>query len=93
MVQLLKKTKLVLTDSGGLQKEAFFFKTPCITLRDQTEWVELVENGYNVLVSADATALVEKVDEMLEKPLDFGRDLYGDGRAAERILEHLKASV
>ena len=53
MIALLKRCSIVLTDSGGLQKEAFFFSSPCVTLRDQTEWVELVENGFNMLAGAN----------------------------------------
>lgn len=93
MVELLKKCRLVLTDSGGLQKEAFFFGNPCITLRDQTEWVELVERGFNVLVGAKASEILTAFQDMTSKQLDFNADLYGDGRAAQNILNHLKNAL
>lgn len=86
MVELLKHAKLVMTDSGGLQKEAFFFKKPCITLRDETEWVELVETGANLLVGADHARIIEGYREMLVKSVDFPEELYGGGRAAASII-------
>lgn len=91
MIELLKHCSLVLTDSGGLQKEAFFFGKNCVTLRDQTEWVELVEQGYNVLAQANAVDILAKVEEMRFRKNDFSRDLYGDGKAAESIVRYLVA--
>jgi UDP-GlcNAc3NAcA epimerase len=88
MINLLQKCDLVMTDSGGLQKEAFFFKKHCVTLRDQTEWVELLENGFNTLAGADKTLIVESVENMLNKTSDFDKDLYGKGMAAQRITEY-----
>jgi UDP-GlcNAc3NAcA epimerase len=84
---------LILTDSGGLQKEAFFFKKPCITMRDQTEWVELVENGFNVLASPNQESMLAAFDTMTTKSIDYDMDLYGDGNAAGFILKHLKRRI
>ena len=64
MIYLLKTCSLVMTDSGGLQKEAFFFEKPCVTLRDETEWVELVENGFNKIVGADEDIIISGYQEM-----------------------------
>lgn len=89
MIGMLKNCTAVITDSGGLQKEAFFFKKPCITMRDQTEWVELVDNGYNVLVGADKEKLVEAASNFSED-LDFDNALYGHGDAGEQIAKSLK---
>ncbi len=89
MVYLLQNCKLVMTDSGGLQKEAFFFAKPCITLRDETEWVELVENGFNTVVGADKEKIV-KAFENQDYNIDFGVDLYGNGRASSVIVKALK---
>ncbi len=86
MIELLKNCKLVMTDSGGLQKEAFFFEKNCVTMRDQTEWVELIENGFNVLAAANAQDLYTKYKMMTEKVNDFNVDLYGGGTAASNIL-------
>lgn len=77
----------ILTDSGGVQKEAFFFKKPCITMRDTTEWVELVDSGWNTLTGAD----VEKIISALKNtkiPQSYP-ELYGDGNTAEKIMETL----
>jgi len=93
MIELLKQASVVLTDSGGLQKEAFFFKTPCVTIRDQTEWVELVDHGFNILASAHADDILEKCRAMRSKHLNFGIDLYGSGHAAEDIIAHLKSRL
>lgn len=87
MIELLKNCSLVLTDSGGLQKEAFFFKKNCVTMRDQTEWVELIENKVNVLVGADKNLLVQEAKKMLAQSSDFSIDLYGNGKASATIVE------
>jgi UDP-N-acetylglucosamine 2-epimerase len=87
MIMLLKHCKLVITDSGGVQKEAFFFGKHCITLREQTEWVELVENRYNILVGSDSGKLKSAFDLFSTKSSDFGLDLYGKGEAAERAAK------
>ncbi len=81
---------MVMTDSGGLQKEAFFFKKPCITMRDETEWVELVEHGFNSLAGAEAENMYHAYRANIEKDLDFNIELYGDGKAGERIVDFLK---
>jgi UDP-GlcNAc3NAcA epimerase len=87
MLWLIDNCDLVMTDSGGLQKEAFFFEKPCITLRDETEWVEL---GVNVLVGADKTKITEAFSNSREfnvKSLDMC--LYGTGKACENIVNNL----
>ncbi|MCW8941117.1 MAG: UDP-N-acetyl glucosamine 2-epimerase, partial [Flavobacteriales bacterium] len=89
MIELLKKCALVMTDSGGLQKEAFFFKKNCVTMREQTEWVELVENKVNVLVGSDTKKIIAGVEQMLGQKADFTIDLYGKGKACENIVREL----
>ena len=88
MVYLIKKSKLVMTDSGGLQKEAFFFKKPCITLRDETEWVELVNGGFNTLVGANEQLII-KAFEKQNYDIDFNINLYGNGTASEFIFKSI----
>ena len=78
-----------MTDSGGLQKEAFFFKKPCITMRDETEWVELVEHGVNSLTGAEAENIYDAFKTAIETDLNFNIELYGDGKAGERIVDFL----
>lgn len=86
MMWLLEHCCLVLTDSGGLQKEAFFFAKPCVTLRAETEWVELLEHGVNRL--ADTKELIlESVFEMLQESMDFSVNLYGGGKACDNIIK------
>lgn len=89
MLQLLKHCQLVMTDSGGLQKEAFFFRKNCVTMRDQTEWRELVENNLNIIAGADKQRIIDGVDKMLHQKSDFDIDLFGNGKAAEVIFEHI----
>ncbi|MEI6554427.1 MAG: UDP-N-acetylglucosamine 2-epimerase (non-hydrolyzing) [Paludibacter sp.] len=90
MIMLLKNCELVITDSGGVQKEAFFFGKHCITLREQTEWVELVENGFNRIVGSDAGKLADAFEFFKTKKSDFSIDLYGKGQAAKVIAETLQ---
>ncbi|HEX8054104.1 MAG TPA: UDP-N-acetylglucosamine 2-epimerase (non-hydrolyzing) [Thermoleophilaceae bacterium] len=80
--------RAVVTDSGGLQKEAYLVEVPCVTLRDTTEWVETVETGWNVLVDLDAAAAQAALDR--PPPADHP-DLYGGGRAGERIRDVIDA--
>lgn len=89
MIRLLQNCRLVLTDSGGLQKEAFFFRKPCVTMRDETEWVELTEAGANRLAGADTDKIITAVAAMLPVTIDDPQQLYGGGHAAQRIIEHL----
>ena len=88
MVWMINNCDLIMTDSGGLQKEAFFFEKPCITLRDETEWVELVENGFNVLVGADKEKILETYRTQKFND-DFDIDLYGMGKASQKIIQKL----
>jgi UDP-GlcNAc3NAcA epimerase len=92
MVQLLSHAKFVLTDSGGVQKEAYFFNKYCITLRDETEWVELVDNGYNQLVGASSENIFKAVEAVSNKEFVKSNELYGGGNAAERICKEIRLS-
>lgn len=88
MVWLIDNCDMVITDSGGLQKEAFFFEKPCITLRDETEWVELIENRFNVLAGANKKKILD-LYENFEFSDGFNVDLYGNGMASQHILQEL----
>ena len=88
MIALEKNAAVVLTDSGGVQKEAFFYGTPCVILRPETEWVEIVEAGAGILADADYERIMAAYEQLVNKPVDFP-PLYGDGHASEKILEEI----
>lgn len=92
MVMLEKHAKLIITDSGGVQKEAYFHKVPCITLRDETEWIELVQHGYNKLIKNFDTLLIE-VENSLKDVVFDNQMLYGNGDAADKIIEKLSSKM
>jgi UDP-GlcNAc3NAcA epimerase len=91
MVMLQKHSSVILTDSGGVQKEAYFFGVPCVTLRDETEWAELVEAGVNRLASPVSVSVICKAveDSVETRPNNEGRDLYGNGHSALDIVNAL----
>jgi UDP-GlcNAc3NAcA epimerase len=89
MIQLISHSRLVLTDSGGLQKEAYFFNKYCITFRDETEWVELVENGYNEITGASSSRIINAFNSTLNNKFLKKNELYGGGNAAEIIFKEI----
>ena len=86
MLLLEKNARIILTDSGGMQKEAYFFNVPCVTLREETEWLELIAMGYNVLAGSNSENIFNNYQLMIEKSFNFQPDLYGDGQAAVKIV-------
>lgn len=89
MIQLESNAQLIMTDSGGVQKEAFFFQVPCITLRTETEWTELVTNGYNCLVPHDRHEILKAWQLNNQEGINWDIPLYGKGNAAQEILNTL----
>jgi UDP-GlcNAc3NAcA epimerase len=89
MIQLLKNCSLVITDSGGVQKEAYFFNKYCITIREETEWIELVKNGFNYVTGIDKKKIIETTKLLLNKKFHSDNSLYGGGTAAHKIVEKL----
>lgn len=87
MILLEKGVELILTDSGGVQKEAYLWQVPCVTLREETEWVETVHTGWNTLTGANTEAIVAAVMRYRKNPLPpYLENLYGNGRASEEIV-------
>jgi UDP-N-acetylglucosamine 2-epimerase len=86
MLVLEENARLILTDSGGMQKEAYFLGVPCITLRPETEWVETVESGWNVVAGADISVILDGYHQVINSPPTSRPKLYGDGRASEKIV-------
>jgi UDP-N-acetylglucosamine 2-epimerase len=97
-ISLIKNANLVMTDSGGVQKEAFWLKTPCITLRENTEWVETVQLGANYLLGSNTERIVKTAEEIIEneeglcKKLEKLPNPFGDGCASQKILKIIKDS-
>ncbi len=90
MILLEKNCRMIVTDSGGVQKESHFFKRPCIVLRKETEWIELILNGTSVLVDADPEQLRRQFIRLLDSHSELGYPgFYGDGKAAEFILKEI----
>ena len=83
---LIKKADFIITDSGGIQKEAFYLGTPCITTREETEWPETISNGMNTLTGYDNEKILAAV-ENFRKPNSYNKFVFGDGKASERIVE------
>jgi len=86
-LRLARRSRRVFTDSGGLQKEALYLGVPCTTLRDETEWVETVESGWNVLAGADPDRITSSLEAA--PPDGAPPELYGNGRAGEAIAERI----
>lgn len=93
MLWLLQRCGLVVTDSGGLQKEAFFMGKACVTVREQTEWTELVEAGVNELTGTDTDAIVSAVKKNFGRSVQDRCQLYGGGQAALRIAKYMRQEL
>ncbi|MDR1995928.1 non-hydrolyzing UDP-N-acetylglucosamine 2-epimerase [Azonexus sp.] len=88
MIRLEQSARVIVTDSGGVQKEAFFYDVPCVTMRDETEWLETVELGWNILAGACREKIVSAVSAPT-RPESKGSSPYGDGKASEKIVTTL----
>jgi UDP-N-acetylglucosamine 2-epimerase len=91
MVILEENARLIATDSGGVQREAYFLKVPCLTLRDETEWTETVEAGWNLLVGCSEEKIIKGWKDFA--PPKVHPSIFGEGRASEMITELLSQSL
>ena len=89
IISLEKNARLIITDSGGLQKEAFFFQKPCVILREQTEWIEIVENGNALIAGANELKIISSVETLIKRTDFTYPNLYGDGNAANFICKKI----
>lgn len=89
MIKLEKHAAQIITDSGGVQKEAYFFQTPCLVMRPETEWVEIIGTGNGALVDADPDRMEEAFERFSQRTNRQYPELYGDGKAAERIIRRV----
>ena len=86
---IMKIASGIVTDSGGVQKEAYFNKVPCITLRENTEWVETIEQGVNQLVGVDPEKIEERIINFHPQKENYSKELFGDGKTSAKIIEIL----
>jgi UDP-GlcNAc3NAcA epimerase len=89
-IKLMNHAKMILTDSGGVQKEAYILKVPCVTLRENTEWTETIKDGWNVLVGSNKDRILEVVNEFMPSVQEH-RNRFGDGSASNRIVATINA--
>ncbi|AIY78799.1 UDP-N-acetylglucosamine 2-epimerase [Clostridium botulinum 202F] len=85
MISLQENSAKIVTDSGGVQKEAYFLKKPCITMRDETEWIETVENGWNVIVGSDSNKILNAIENF--NPTGTPASAFGDGDTSSKITD------
>jgi UDP-N-acetylglucosamine 2-epimerase len=93
MLVLEENARMILTDSGGMQKEAYFFGVPCITLRPETEWLETVEAGWNILGGTDVRTILEAYEQATNEPPKSRLNLYGEGKAGQNVVLRLVEEV
>ncbi|MDP8242418.1 MAG: UDP-N-acetylglucosamine 2-epimerase (non-hydrolyzing) [Candidatus Celaenobacter antarcticus] len=89
MLYLIQKCSLIITDSGGLQKESYFFEKPCVTIRDETEWTELVRIGSNIVAGTDVDNILNAYGQMKDRKINFSYKLFGLGNAAQIIVNEI----
>ena len=92
MLELEQNSRMILTDSGGVQKEAYYFAIPCVTLRSETEWVETLEDGWNVVADLDTEIILNRIKNWTQ-PASSPPLVFGDGRSSQKIVKILEESI
>jgi UDP-N-acetylglucosamine 2-epimerase len=93
MLFLQEQSLGIITDSGGIQKESYILKKPCTTLRDQTEWIETIDTGWNRLSSIDVSSIVRNIESMNFVSNNDYVDLYGNGNTAQKIVDIIEREI
>ena len=93
ILSLQMASSVIITDSGGMQKEAFFQKKPCVTVRTETEWVELLAAGHNRLAIPEQDSILQKVRDAMDASLEWSINLYGDGNSSDIVAEALFSNL
>lgn len=93
MIALISRAQMIFTDSGGVQREAYFARVPCVTVRDETEWTETVESGWNIIAGTRTERIIQAYNQMVSRKLPAPYPHFGNGKASERIVKIISSKI